>query len=283
MRTYFEKSRTLGGWKGLLYDPHLNGTNDISYGLKTTRSLLLELAARQIPTAAEILEPCTVPYVADLLSWSCIGARTVTSQIHRQLASGLSMPVAFKNSVDGNIDHAIQGAVVASQPHCYLGIDSQGYVSTVTTKGNPHPHITLRGSNQGANSDIASIEHALTQLHQFGLPQQLLIDCSHGNSQRQSNLQPKVLYHLLELIEQGFSSIRGVIIESHLYSGQQPLTGQELTYGISITDPCLGWDETEQLLLTAHQRLHYHSQGNFTVAIPRVDNHDIFSLPIASP
>lgn len=258
MRTFFEKSRTSGGWKGFLYDPHLDDSNDILHGLESTRTLLLELTALEIPTAAELLEPCAAHYFSDLLSWGCIGARTTTSQIHRQLASGLPMPIAFKNSLDGHIERAVQGALVATTPHRYIGTDLQGHVSLIATDGNPHTHIVLRGGDQANNCNRASIAEAVALLHSHDLPRCLLVDCSHGNSQKQPERQPLVLHTLLDLLEEFPDEIRGAILESHLHGGHQQLeitNKRPLNYGISITDPCLSWHATEELLLAAHLRL----------------------------
>jgi 3-deoxy-7-phosphoheptulonate synthase len=262
MRTYFEKSRSAGGWKGFLYDPYLKGSDNIPEGLMQTRQLLLKIAAMQVPTAAELIEPCATSYLIDLLSWSCIGARTTTSQIHRQMTSGLPMPVGFKNSLDGNIEYAIQSAAVAAQSHQHLGINTQGQISTITTEGNPNAHIVLRGSHAGGNYDAGSIRMALASLHERALTPGLLVDCSHGNSQRQPERQGAILNALIDLVEQKVTGIRGALLESHLYSGSQSLhPHHQLKYGISITDPCMCWDETEELLLSIDQRLSKQSQS----------------------
>lgn len=254
MRTYYEKSRTAAGWKGLFYDPDMNGSQDILRGTHKTREILLNLAEIQVPAAAEILDPLAFPYFSDLLSWSCIGARTATSQIHRQIASGFEIPVGFKNSLDGNLDSAINGAVAAKQIHRYLGINEEGKISIVTTLGNVDTHIVLRGSESSGNYDQPSLVACQQKLINAGITNRFLVDCSHGNSQRQPEQQETVLKSLLASREDGFETIGGIIIESHLEEGQQSMQ-PHLTYGKSITDPCLGWKETEELILALHERL----------------------------
>ncbi|MFA6914964.1 MAG: 3-deoxy-7-phosphoheptulonate synthase [Parachlamydiales bacterium] len=260
MRTYYEKSRTAGGWKGLLYDPNLDGTQDIEEGIKQTRKFLLDIAQKGIPTAAELLDPLTVPYLEDLISWSCIGARTSTSQTHRQLASSVDFPIGIKNSTDGSIDNAINGAVSASLPHRLLGINAEGLVSTITSRGNPASHVVLRGSENGTNFDKASLEITAQKLEKTNLVKRFVVDCSHGNSQRNPQKQKHVLNSLLETAEEGFSSVCGIILESHLKQGQQLLQAEApLSYGVSVTDSCLGWEETEAMLLEMHERLLTHT------------------------
>lgn len=256
MRTYYEKSRSAGGWKGLLYDPHLDGTQDIEEGIKQTRKFLLEVARRGIPTAAELLDPLSLPYLDDLISWSCIGARTSTSQTHRQLASSVDFPIGIKNSTDGNIDNAINGAVSASSPHRLLGINGDGVISAITTRGNPASHIVLRGSETGTNYDKDSLEKAAQKLENTSLVKRFIVDCSHGNSRRNPQRQKDVLQSLLSSSEEGISAICGIILESHLKQGQQVLQAEApLSYGVSVTDPCLGWEDTEALLLHMHEQL----------------------------
>lgn len=264
MRTYFEKPRTAVGWKGMLYDPHLNGTNDLASGLYQTRKLLLDLADMHIPAAAEFLDPSSVYYFGDLISWACIGARTSASQTHRQIASGLPMPIAFKNSTDGNIDIAINGALNAIVPHTYIGSDAAGQLCAIHTKGNTHAHIVLRGGKGRPNYDPQSISYAIERLHQSNLLPHLLIDCSHDNSFRQHEQQTQVFQSVIHQIIEGNSNIRGLLLESHLHSGNQSLSSQTdmLKYAVSITDPCLDWTTTEHLIHWGHTMLRQDSQQN---------------------
>lgn len=257
MRVYFEKPRTTRGWKGFLYDPFLDGSYNITAGLTLARQLLLDLAEMGIPTAAEFLDPLSFYYFGDLVSWGCIGARTTSSQTHRQLASGLPMPIAFKNSTDGNIDVAINGIICASEPHTFIGMNASGQVSSVTTAGNPCGHIVLRGAENATNYDPQSIMHALNLLEQARLPQRLLIDCSHDNSFRQYKQQQNVFQAVINQIIEGNQNIRGILLESHLFPGNQPFVTNptQLKYAVSVTDSCLDWPTTEHLLLWGHKRL----------------------------
>ena len=256
MRVYFEKPRTTLGWKGFLYDPWLNGSHDIPSGIRLTRQLLLDLAEMEVSTAAEFLDPSSAYYFGDLLSWGCIGARTAASQTHRQLASGLSMPVAFKNSTEGNINTAISGVINASSPHTFIGINAQGKLSTVHTNGNTHGHIVLRGGEGKPNYDPQSISYALERLQKANLPRCLLIDCAHDNSARKHDQQTLVFQSLINQVIEGNRDIRGILLESHLDSGNQPMTNStDLKYGISVTDPCLNWETTEHLIRWGHSML----------------------------
>lgn len=250
MRTYFEKPRTALGWKGLMYDPFLNGSNDMKTGIKWTRTLLLELAALEIPTATEFLEPSSCYYYGDLISWSCIGARTCSSQIHRQLASGLAMPTAFKNSIDGSLESAINGIQSARTSHTFMGIDIQGVPSVICTQGNDDCHLVLRGGERGPNYDPHCISKALKSLSKANLKKRLLIDCSHDNSYRQHEKQIPVFYSVIQQVIEGNQNIKGLLLESHIHSGNQPLTSLStpLEYGVSLTDPCLDWETTENLI-----------------------------------
>lgn len=254
MRTYFEKPRTILGWKGFLHDPELDNSNDIEKGLILTRQLLLELAQLEVPTAAEFLEPTSAAYLDDLISWGCIGARTSASQTHRQMASGLPMPIAFKNTIDGNIKTAVHGIISASQPHSYIGIDQTGCAAAVQTNGNHYGHLVLRGSDTHTNYDSESVANALKLLKKTNSPQRLLIDCSHGNSNRSYERQCHVFQSVIEQIIEGNQSIRGVLLESHLNAGNQEI-GNNLKYAVSLTDPCLDWITTENLILSAHQKM----------------------------
>ena len=247
MRAYVEKPRTTVGWKGMLYDPHLDGSNDIATGLNVSRHLLLDLARLGLPLATELLHPMAADYLGDLLSWAAIGARTTESQIHREMVSGLSMPVGFKNGTDGSIDVASDAMGAAEHPHTHLGIDDTGHSALLQTAGNPDTHLVLRGGHQGPNYDADSIRTAVDALQAKGRNPRLIVDCSHANSGKDPLKQPEVLNDLLEQRRKGEKHIAGVMLESHLQDGKQPLQ-KPLQYGLSITDGCLGWDRTEQLL-----------------------------------
>lgn len=247
MRSYFSKPRTIKGWKGMVYDPHLDESHNLEQGLFLTRKLLIELN-QLTPLASEFLDLITPCYFKDLIAWGAIGARTSASQTHRELASGLPMPVGFKNSVDGNIQIAVNAAEVASSPQHYLGLNSEGLPSLIETKGNPAAHVILRGSLAAPNYSHQHIEQTVTALEKAKLAARLIIDCSHGNSGKVAECQKPALDAIL-LLEQRLSSkpICGIMLESHLIGGKQALS-HPLTYGQSITDACLSWDETEPLL-----------------------------------
>lgn len=251
MRAYIEKPRTLTGWKGWVYDPHLNGTNAIQDGLKLSRELFLHLADIQIPAATEFLDINTHYYFSDLISWGCVGARTAESQPHRLMASGLPTPIGFKNSTSGNVDLAINAILCASQPHTFVGLDDHGKAAILRTTGNPHTHLVLRGGEKQPNYDAVSIKQSAEQLQQANLAPHIVVDCSHDNARRQHNKQIHVFQSLVHQIVQGDNSIRGMILESHLESGHQILCNkpENLKYGVSITDPCLDWKTTRDLVL----------------------------------
>lgn len=256
MRVYFEKPRTSVGWKGFLYDPWLDGSNDIVSGVKMTRRLLLDLAEAGVPTAAEFLDVSSAYYFGDLISWGCIGARTAASQTHRQIASGLAMPIAFKNSTDGNIEIAINGILNAASAHTFIGMNELGVLSTVHTSGNSHGHIVLRGGENKTNYDPQSISHTLDRLQKIKLPARLLIDCSHDNSLRQHEQQINVFQSVISQVVEGNRNIRGALLESNLCGGNQPVAHPlQLKYGTSLTDPCLNWPMTEQLIQWGHAML----------------------------
>lgn len=257
MRAYYEKPRTSLGWKGFLSDPDLDHSHDLEKGLILTRQLLLELLQLEVPLAAEFLEPLSSTYFEDLISWGCIGARTSASQTHRQMASGLSMPIAFKNSTDGNIEVAIHGMIVSAQPHVYMGIDQNGQIAVRQTAGNGQGHLVLRGSDTHTNYDPVSISKALKSLKMAQLPLRLLVDCAHGNSNRNQEQQKDVFQSVIHQIVEGNPYIRGLLLESHLNAGNQPLTHnpKQLRYAVSITDPCLDWTTTEQLILWAYRKM----------------------------
>jgi len=250
MRVYFEKPRTTIGWKGLINDPHLDGTYDIETGLKRARKLLLELTAMGLPAASEFLDPIIPQYTADLITWAAVGARTTESQTHREMASGLSMPVGFKNGTDGGLQIALDAMQSARTPHSFLGIDQDGFTSIIRTTGNPSGHIVLRGGRMRANYDAESIREAETRLRQSGLPQVLMVDCSHANSAKQHARQEEVWRCVIEQRAAGTRSLIGVMVESYLKEGNQPFprARSELEYGVSITDACIGWDVTERML-----------------------------------
>ncbi|ACF11635.1 phospho-2-dehydro-3-deoxyheptonate aldolase [Chlorobaculum parvum NCIB 8327] len=250
MRVYFEKPRTTVGWKGFINDPHLNDTYDIEHGLYHARKLLLELNKLGLPAATEFLDPITPQYVADLISWAAIGARTIESQTHRQMASGLSMPVGFKNSTDGRLQVAIDAIHSAMHQHSFLGIDQNGRSSVITTKGNPFGHLVLRGGSKGPNYDAENVTRAEKQLQKAKLSPYLLVDCSHANSGKKFGNQVKVWEDILAQKENGNKSIAGVMIESNICSGNQPIPDnrEELQYGVSITDECVSWEETAKML-----------------------------------
>jgi 3-deoxy-7-phosphoheptulonate synthase len=249
MRVYFEKPRTTIGWKGLINDPNLDGTCDVARGLPMARKLLLDLTQLGIPSANEALDPVTPPYIADLISWAAIGARTTESQTHREMASGLSMPVGFKNGTDGSLTAAINAIESASHPHSFTGVDEEGRVSVIRTMGNPHCHIVLRGGAGGPNFDPVSINTASEKLTAAKLNPRVLVDASHANSSKNHNNQPLVLRSVADQVRDGSNQILGVMIESHLVAGRQDFVpGQPLKYGQSITDACIDFETTEKSL-----------------------------------
>ena len=257
MRVYFEKPRTTIGWKGLINDPHLDGSYEIGAGLQIARRLLLDLTALGLPAATEFLDPIVPQYIADLITWSAIGARTTESQTHREMASGLSMPVGFKNSTDGSLQTAIDALGAARHPHNFLGVDEFGFTSVVRTTGNPAGHIVLRGGRGRPNYDAASIHDAEEQLAKAGLPRVLMVDCSHANSGKVPARQEDVWRSVIEQRVAGTRSLIGMMVESYLEEGNQqfPKPASELRYGVSITDPCISWETTERLLRWAAERL----------------------------
>jgi 3-deoxy-7-phosphoheptulonate synthase len=248
MRVYFEKPRTTVGWKGLINDPHLDGSYDINEGLETARKFLLDVNELGMPAAMEFLDTITPQYTADLVSWGAIGARTTESQVHRELASGLSCPVGFKNGTDGNVRVAIDAIKTAETPHHFLSFTKEGKAAIFSTNGNEDCHIILRGGKT-PNYDAASVEAACKSLVTAGLAARLMVDCSHANSQKDYKLQKNVAQDIATQLSQGETRIMGVMLESHLNEGRQEHSpGCELEYGKSITDACLGWDETAQVL-----------------------------------
>lgn len=263
MRVYFEKPRTTVGWKGLINDPDLNGTFNIEKGLAVGRELMLQINQVGLPIANEALDPISPQYLQDLITWSAIGARTTESQTHREMASGLSVPIGFKNGTDGSLDVAINALQSVSKPHSFLGIDHQGKVSKINSAGNPHAHIVLRGGGGNHNYDSVSIAVTENALRDNQLPENIMVDCSHANSGKDANLQPLVLEDLTNQILEGNSSIIGAMLESHLRAGNQRLGSElnELTYGVSITDACIDWPTTETALLHLSEKLAKRKTG----------------------
>ncbi len=256
MRVYFEKPRTTIGWKGLINDPHMNGSCDMNEGLRRARRILLKITEMGMPTATEVLDPITPQYLAGLVCWSAIGARTTESQIHREMASGLSMPVGFKNCTDGSLDKAIHAMVASQTPQSFIGVDPHGKTCIVSTKGNPWTHIVLRGG-QRPNYDSVSIEEACQKLRTARLRESIVVDCSHGNSRKQFREQERVLKNIISQRLEETPALVGAMLESNLEEGNQPNTVDidRLTYGVSVTDACISWESTEKLLLCAHNRM----------------------------
>lgn len=254
MRAYVEKPRTTVGWKGMVYDPALDGSGDMAEGLRCSRQLMLRMLGLGLPLATEILQPLVAGYFDDLLSWAAIGARTSESQVHRELVSGLDMPVGFKNGTDGSLSIAIDAMRSAAHAHQHFGVDTEGHPALVLTEGNADSHIVLRGGHSGPNYDAQSVAAARTELAKQGIEAKIMVDCSHANSGKNPLRQPEVLNSVIEQRLAGDKALRAVMIESHLFDGAQSLGG-ELRYGVSITDACLGWDGTEQMLLEAAGRL----------------------------
>ncbi|GAB5382195.1 MAG: 3-deoxy-7-phosphoheptulonate synthase [Aliiglaciecola sp.] len=257
MRVYFEKPRTTVGWKGLINDPHLDGSFDIEAGLRKARELLIWLAELELPIATEALDPISPQYLAELFSWSAIGARTSESQTHREMASGLSMPVGFKNGTDGSLGIAINALQSAASGHRFMGINKQGQVSVIKTQGNPDGHIILRGGKQ-PNYDSVCVSDCETELKNADLHAGLVVDCSHANSSKDYRRQPLVALNVVNQILEGNQSIIGIMLESHLNEGNQSNTGKrldELDYGVSITDGCINWQSTEDLINQSREKL----------------------------
>lgn len=257
MRVYFEKPRTTVGWKGLINDPDMDDSFHIEKGLLIARSLLIKIAELGLPTATEALDPIIPQYIGELISWSAIGARTTESQTHREMASGLSMPVGFKNGTDGSIQVALDALQSAIKPHNFLGINHMGQVSIFETTGNPYSHIILRGGGGKPNFDAMSVKIAEEKFKAVNLPARIVIDCSHGNCNKDHRLQSGVFENVIQQILDGNQSIVGLMLESHLYEGNQPLSSnlEKLKYGVSVTDKCIGWNETEKIILAAYEKL----------------------------
>ncbi len=257
MRVYFEKPRTTIGWKGMIYDPNLNGSDEVELGLHQARELLLKVNSLGLPAGTEFLDPIVPQYIDDLVAWAAIGARTTESQTHRQMASGLSMPVGFKNGTDGGLQVALDAMLSARHPHSFLGIDSGGLTSIVRTTGNPSGHVVLRGGKAGTNYDPESIAAAAAALKKAGLPAGLMVDCSHANSAKVFARQEEVWNSVVEQRLAGNRALVAAMVESHLHEGSQPLVADraQLKYGVSVTDACVGWETTERMLRHAHRAL----------------------------
>lgn len=257
MRVYFEKPRTTVGWKGLVNDPYLDDSFNIEAGLHIARQLLIEILEIGLPTSTEALDPISPQYLQDLVSWTAIGARTTESQTHREMASGLSSAVGFKNGTDGSLTVATNALNSVANPHRFLGINAQGQVSVFTTKGNPYAHIVLRGGTAGPNYDSVHIKLCEDALDKAGVARNIMVDCSHANSSKQPELQPLVVENVANQILEGNSSIIGVMIESNLHAGNQAIPANlgELAYGVSVTDGCIDWDTTEHCLRAMRERI----------------------------
>jgi 3-deoxy-7-phosphoheptulonate synthase len=267
MRVYFEKPRTTVGWKGLINDPYLDGTCDMTAGLRKARSLLTQINEMGLPAATEMLDTITAQYVADLVSWSAIGARTAESQTHRELASGLSMPVGFKNSTDGNLSSATNALMAARAPQSFLGIDQDGKTCVVKTNGNPWVHIVLRGGKR-PNYDPISLEEARLKLIEKDLPETLMVDCSHANSMKKYQGQAVVWKSVIGQYLAENEALIGLMLESNLYEGNQKFSGDvsSLKYGVSITDECISWETTEKLLLWGHEKIRQTDPKKYQLA-----------------
>src|SRR2546427_209114 len=271
MRVYFEKPRTTVGWKGLINDPHLDGSFAISEGLRLARRLLLDLVELGLPSGSEFLDPITPQFTSDLVTWGAIGARTTESQVHRELASGVSMPVGFKNGTDGGVQIAIDALRAAAHPHRFLGVTEQGLAGIVSTRGNPDCHVILRGGVNGANYDAISVQKTLAALRDAGLPPRLMIDTSHGNSDKDYRRQPVVAREIVAQIAQGEAGIVGVMMESFIVDGRQDLKDpKRLAYGQSITDACMGWEMTAPVLrdFAADRRRHLPAHAGVGDGLP---------------
>lgn len=257
MRVYFEKPRTTTGWKGLISDPYLDQSYNMEAGTKLARKILIDIAELGMPVATELLDPITAAYIAELVSWVAIGARTTESQTHRQMTSGVSTPVGFKNNSDGNLDVAVNAMMSAKSPHNFLGIDNDGHCAIIETKGNADTHIVLRGGAGRPNYHIEDIEECEEKLKSKKFTPRIMIDCSHENSGKDPSKQKLVIRDMLAQKQMGNTSIFGIMLESNLVEGRQdvPKNKKDLQYGVSITDACIGWEETEKLLKDIHKAL----------------------------
>ncbi|TDO06099.1 MULTISPECIES: 3-deoxy-7-phosphoheptulonate synthase [Halomonas] len=255
MRVYVEKPRTTVGWKGLAYDPDLDGSGDMARGLAVSRQLMREVTKLGLPVATELLQPMLAPYLEDLLAWVAIGARTTESQLHRELASGLEAAVGFKNATGGDIGVALDAMRAAAHPHSHFALDELGRPTVRHTAGNPHTQLVLRGGHGAPNYQAQHVQAARRALQDAGLTPRLMVDCSHANARKDHRRQSEVLLDVLGQRQAGETALAGLMLESHLYEGKQPLQAGRLRHGVSVTDACLGWETTEQLLLSAAERL----------------------------
>jgi 3-deoxy-7-phosphoheptulonate synthase len=257
MRVYFEKPRTTTGWKGYINDPDMDDSFRVDVGMEKARQFLLDVCEMGLPTATEALDPISPQYLGDLIAWTAIGARTTESQTHREMSSGLSTPVGFKNGTDGDISIAVNAVLSSSKPHSFLGINDRGTVSIVRTSGNAYGHVVLRGGGDRPNYDSVSVAIAEQALKKAGLPANLVVDCSHANSYKKPELQPLVMSDVIQQIRHGNKSLVGVMIESNIVGGNQPIPADlsQLKYGCSVTDGCIAWEDTEKMLRAAHQEL----------------------------
>lgn len=257
MRTYFEKPRTIGGWKGLIIDPAMDGSYDITEGLRQARRLLIQITEKGLPVGTEMLDPIVPQYIDETISWCAIGARTTESQVHRTLSSGMSVPVGFKNSTSGEVSHALNAIKSASSKGAFIGIDKDGNSAIYRTKGNTSGHLILRGGDTGPNYYEEEVEDAVKSMKALELNPSIIVDCSHANSRKDFTRQRRVLRSVIDQVLMGRKELRGFMIESNLFEGCQQI-GEDLStlrYGVSVTDPCIGWDETESILLKAAQLL----------------------------
>ncbi len=257
MRVYFEKPRTTVGWKGLIYDPHLNDTGDLAYGIRKAREIMLTINDMGAPAATEFLDPIVPQYLSDLVTWAAVGARTIESQTHREMTSGLSMPTGLKNNTDGYLQIAIDAMLSSRAPHSFLGVNQNGHISIYNTSGNLWCHVILRGGRQGPNFDRISVEEAITSLEKAGLPPYVMIDCSHANSNKDYAKQEIVLKDVTQQRLDGAETLFGVMLESNLNEGNQSIPDDlsKLQYGVSITDACINWETTERLLTRMYEKL----------------------------
>jgi 3-deoxy-7-phosphoheptulonate synthase len=264
MRVYFEKPRTTVGWQGLILDPYLDGSYDIAHGLEVARQTLLDITSLGLPVGSEILDPIIPQYIDDLVSWAAIGARTTESQTHRNISSGLSMPVGFKNSTSGSFENAVNAMQSAVHPASFIGIDQRGNTCIFHTSGNDTVHLILRGGKSGPNYHEEDLEIAEEMLNEAGIIPSVMVDCSHANSGKRHIRQRRVLRSVVDQIVRGNSIISGFMLESNLFEGKQsiPPALKDLTYGVSITDECIGWDETERIIMSAYETLEEkHTKG----------------------